>query len=121
MIAALLDSNVLIDSLLGHKAASEEISRYERPAISMMSWMEVMSGATEATRAATRQFLNAFRLLGVDAPVAERAVLLRAKFKVKLPDAIIWATAQEHSLLLVTRNTKDFPTGEPGFRKPYRI
>jgi predicted nucleic acid-binding protein len=121
VIAALLDSNILIDSLLGHELASNEIKRYERPAISLMSWMEVMSGTKEENRSPTRQYLASFRLLGVDSPVAERAVLIRARFRLKLPDAIIWATAQEHRLLLVTRNTKDFPTDEPGFRMPYRI
>ena len=119
MITALLDSNILIDSLLGKDAAFKEIGQYERPAISLMSWMEVMSGTTEATRAPTREYLAGFHLLGVDLPIAERAVVIRSKYRVKLADAIIWATALEHNLLLVTRNTKDFPTDEPGFRMPY--
>jgi len=40
--------------------------------------------------------------------------------RVRLPDAIIWATAQVHGLLLVTRNVRDFPQGEPGVSVPYR-
>ena len=32
----------------------------------------------------------------------------------------IWATAQVHSMLLVSRNTKDFPADAPGVRVPYR-
>jgi len=32
-----------------------------------------------------------------------------------LPDAVIWATAQAHAMLLVTRNTKDFPVDDPAF------
>jgi predicted nucleic acid-binding protein len=39
--------------------------------------------------------------------------------KVRLPDAIIWATALHESALLVTRDTKDFPSAEPGIRIPY--
>jgi hypothetical protein len=39
----------------------------------------------------------------------------------KLPDAIIWASAQANAMLLVTRNTKDFPATDPGVRVPYRI
>jgi predicted nucleic acid-binding protein len=39
--------------------------------------------------------------------------------RIKLPDAIIWASAQEHGRILVTRNIKDFPATEPGVRVPY--
>jgi hypothetical protein len=34
---------------------------------------------------------------------------------------VIWATAQVHALLLVTRNIKDFPDGDPGVRAPYKL
>jgi predicted nucleic acid-binding protein len=39
----------------------------------------------------------------------------------RLPDAIIWATARRKNTLLITRNTKDFPAGEPDIRVPYRL
>jgi len=41
--------------------------------------------------------------------------------KIRLPDAIIWATAQNNSLLLISRNTKDFPGDDSGIRVPYEI
>jgi predicted nucleic acid-binding protein len=41
--------------------------------------------------------------------------------KIRVPDAIILATARVESLLLVTRNTRDFPADLPGIRVPYRI
>lgn len=118
---ALLDTNVLIDYLHGVAAARDELARYERAAISVITWMEVMSGANTKTERLTRDFLGGFELLGLDRPVAERAVQLRQQRRIKLPDAIIWATAQMHSLLLVTRNTRDFPDQEPGIRMPYRV
>ena len=71
--------------------------------------------------AATRSFLSDFMVVAVDEPIAERAVSLRRDHRIKLPDAVIWATAQVHALLLVTRNTKDFPLGDPGVRAPYRL
>jgi predicted nucleic acid-binding protein len=46
---------------------------------------------------------------------------LRQKHRVKLPDAIVWASAQAHSLLLVSRNTKDFSADYPGVRVPYEL
>jgi len=38
----------------------------------------------------------------------------------RLRDAAIWATAQRMGTLLVTRDTRDFPEGEPDIRFPYR-
>jgi len=36
-------------------------------------------------------------------------------------DAIIYATAQQEDCLLVTRNTKDFPSDLPDVRCPYTL
>ncbi|EGV17552.1 PIN domain-containing protein [Thiocapsa marina] len=52
-----------------------------------------------------RSFLRRFECMGIDTAIAERAVALRQAKRLKLPDAIILATAMEHSALLVTRNT----------------
>jgi len=48
-------------------------------------------------------------------------VMIRQQRRIRLPDAIVWASAQQHSLLLVSRNTKDFPASEPGVRVPYKL
>ena len=80
-----------------------------------------MVGATDDVEDATRSFLSTFDVIGLDEAVAERAVSLRRNRHIKLPDAIIWATAQVHAMLLVTRNTKDFTVGDPGVRMPYRL
>jgi hypothetical protein len=40
--------------------------------------------------------------------VIETVISLRKKHNIKLPDAIILATAIENNLQLITRNTKDF-------------
>jgi predicted nucleic acid-binding protein len=39
----------------------------------------------------------------------------------RLPDAIIWATAQVNDALLVSRNTKDFKEEWGGIRIPYAV
>ena len=118
---ALLDTNILVDYLNGIAAAKEEIGRYERPLISMITWMEVLVGARPGEEASLRAFLRGFDCVAIDAPVAEAAVLLRRARRLKLPDAIILASAQAAGALLVTRNTKDFPPDEPGVRLPYRL
>ena len=83
--------------------------------------MEVMVGAREdaAQEETCRRFLGSFRVLPVTQAVAERAVHLRCKHRLKLPDAIVFATALEASCLLVTRNTRDFPAHDASVRFPY--
>jgi len=39
----------------------------------------------------------------------------------RLPDAIIRASAQTRDMLLITRKTKDFPAGDPSVRAPYQL
>jgi predicted nucleic acid-binding protein len=40
--------------------------------------------------------------------IADLSIDLRRNFKIKLPDAVIAATAIHNNLILVTRNIKDF-------------
>ena len=116
---ALFDTNVLIDFLNASTAARDELDRYTDRAISIVTWMEVMVGAKGDLQAPTRAFLNGFRRVPIDDGVAERAVELRKLHRMKLPDAIVWASAQQNAMLLVTRNTKDYPEDDPGIRVPY--
>ena len=83
--------------------------------------MEVMIGTTDATQVDTKLFLATFELLSIDDTVAALAVLLHQTKRIKLPDAIIWATAQTNQRILITRNTKDFAENEPGVIIPYQV
>lgn len=121
MVGGLFDTNILIDHLNAIPPARAEIARYDDRAISIVTWMEVMAGATEQLSEATRRFLEGFEIIDLDQPIAECAVTLRRQHRIKLPDAIIWATAQTTGRLLITRNTKDFPPNDPGIREPYRL
>jgi predicted nucleic acid-binding protein len=53
-------------------------------------------------------------------PVSDAVPSVR-KMKMKMPDAIILATAESAGRVLVTRNVKDFPSGMAGVRVPYRV
>lgn len=121
MVKALFDTNILIDQLNSIPAARAELASYRGKAISIITWIEVLVGAKPGTEAATRYFLDRFEIVALDEQVAERAVDLRKQHRLKLPDAVIWASAQVHAMLLVTRNTKDFPPGDPGIRMPYKV
>lgn len=119
MVKALFDTNVLIDYLNGIDAAAQELGRYASKAISIITWMEVMAGTAPEEEAAVRAWLQSFEVLALDEATAERAVAIRKARRIRLPDAVIWAAAQVHGRLLVSRNTKDFPETEPGVRLPY--
>ncbi len=121
-LRAILDSDVLIDFLQGRKEAQQEFRNYEKWEISVITWMEVMSGVEGKDEVKEcRNFLDELVVHPLIERVAEEAVSLRRKFRLRLPDAVIWATAREQGCLLVTRNSRDFPKDEPGVRIPYMI
>ena len=120
-LRALFDSNILIDYLNGVAAAKTELARYQTPAISVISWIEVLVGASPKAESATRRFLSNFEKIEVTDAISEKAVAFRREMKLHIPDAIILATAQTENLLLVTRNSKDFGAASPGIRVPYRL
>jgi hypothetical protein len=121
-VKAVIDTNILIDYLNGSDKARQELDAFEELYISLITWMEILVGAAEGNEESEiREFLRRFRVHPVDEGVAERAVEIRRRNRIRLPDAIIWATAQHLGILLVTRNTRDFPARNPGIRIPYRI
>jgi hypothetical protein len=81
--------------------------------------MEVLVGAPPELEAETRVFLDGFGLVELDRPVARKAIEVRRRYRLKLPDAIVWASAQVFGMLLVTRDMKDIPKDDPGIRIPY--
>ncbi len=121
MVKALFDTNILIDYLGGVNAAKRELARYAHRAISTITWMEVLVGTTADDEATIRTWLNSFDVIALDGAIASRAAEIRKQKRIGLPDAIVWASAQVNSLLLVSRNTKDFPADDPGIRVPYKI
>ena len=51
----------------------------------------------------------------------ERAALRRERSRLRLPHAVIHASAQVHGRILITRNTRDFPADMPDIRVPYSL
>ena len=121
-VKAVLDTNILIDLLNGRDEANNEAGRYSGLAISRISWMEVLAAVRNAEdEDRVENLLGFFEMIELDEPVAREAIELRRQHRVKLPDAIIWASAKLRDSLLVTRNSRDFPIGDPGIRVPYQI
>jgi len=119
-VNAVFDTNILIDYLGGVDAARDEMRRYRQRLISVVTWMEVLIGArSDDETDVIEMFLRDFRVVEVTRPVARDAIDLRRAHRIRLPDALIWASARAESALLVTRNTKDYPKNDPGVRIPY--
>ena len=117
---AIFDTCILIDYLAGKRLASDELLRYESRVISRITWMEVMVGSkTDQELNDTTLFLSHFGIAELSKSIAEEAVKIRRNLKLKIPDAIILATAHVNQCLLVTRNTKDFTQNMPNIRIPY--
>ncbi len=119
----LFDTNILIDYLLGIEKARKEIQKYKTPRISIITWIEVMVGAKdeESDQYSTRSFLDMFTLVPLSKRIADLSVSIRKEYKIRLPDAIIWASAKEQESVLITRNSKDFSGNAPDIRIPYKI
>lgn len=118
---AVFDTNIVIDALNGIAKADKEYNLYERVVISRITWMEILVGE-KGNDKQLRDFLESqFEIANIDLDVSEVAVQLRRQYRLRLPDAIIWATAKTHNAVLVTRNTKDFDSKWDGIRIPYEI
>lgn len=120
------DANIVIDALAGYGPARAEIvravGRGERPWISRIVWIEVLSKGDGLVVRDAAAFLSRFGLDEIDDEIAQRAASLRRERpRLKSPDAIILATAQIRGRVLITRNIKDFPAEMPGIRVPYLL
>jgi predicted nucleic acid-binding protein len=106
----LVDTDVFIDHLRG---AAEIKLRRRRLHYSVITRAELFAGTTGTDLAA--RLLAPFREIPVDRAIAERAGRIRRESGLRMPDALIAATALERRLSLATRNKKHF--GQvPGLR-----
>jgi predicted nucleic acid-binding protein len=99
----LVDTDIFIDHLRG--AAELKPGRH-RLHYSVITRAELFAGSTGTDLAA--RVLAPFREIPVDRAIAERAGRIRRESGLRMPDALIAATALERSLGLATRNTKHF-------------
>jgi predicted nucleic acid-binding protein len=118
------DTNILIDFLNGVPEAQVATSPYGRRCISRITWMEVLAGVKDTPgEDIARTFLAQFDVIEITEEVAEAALTLRKHHvpKLKLPDAIILASARLMGTRLITRNSRDFPADSADVHVPYRM
>ena len=119
---AAFDTNILIDFLKGIPAARKELDLYEEHLISIITFIEVLVVVTDPSEEKEiRRFLSSFRILELSQSIANNAVKLRQELRLKVPDAIVYATARDAGCILVTRNTKDMKAEWPDIRVPYSL
>ena len=119
---AVFDTNILIDYLNGVAVAKEELAKYTVRQISIITQVEVLVGCKDLDEEkAVRGFLATFDILDVSAEVAQEAVALRRKLRLKIPDAIVYATARTQGCILVSRDAKEFKREWPDIRIPYDL
>jgi predicted nucleic acid-binding protein len=111
MADLLVDTDVFIDHLRGVKRLPRRGSRL---AYSIVTRAELFAGPEHQLPIA-RRLLGSLDEIPVDRRVAERAGEIRRTTGLRLPDALIAATALIHELPLRTRNVDDFRR-VPGLR-----
>lgn len=115
MALILFDTNIFIDLLNGCSQVGVELTSYQEPAISVITLMELRAG--QFTRPNDKfildPLLETFTVLPLDEQVTLLGITIRGNSlvtppRIKLPGAIIGATAKSWKIPLVTRNPKDF-------------
>jgi tRNA(fMet)-specific endonuclease VapC len=99
---ALLDTDVLIDHMRGHRRL-----RTTGLAVSVITRAELYAGS-EREEPAVEALLAKLEELQVDAAIARRAGRIQRATGLKIADALIAATALEHDLEVMTRNRRHF-------------
>ena len=111
----LFDTDVLILALHGSPKAAKAIDDDEDRYISAVNYMELLQGARDKREQnLIKQFLTAldFQVLPITEAISHRAMIFieeyAVKSGVKLADALVFATACEHSIRLCCANQKHF-------------
>src|SRR5690606_25837027 len=109
----LIDSNSVIYYLEGSFPVSgmsfmDDVVN-DIPTISIITKIEVLGfNMTKQDARLMEEFVDSAHVIGLTDVIADKAIQLRKKTKIKLPDALIAATALVHGLVLISRNLSDF-------------
>jgi len=114
----LLDSNIIIDFLIGREEAINLLNEIKKiddfPATSPLCIAEVQLGVKKEEEKNTNIFLNSLKVYDVNRTIANKAGTYIRKYKNKgitlpLIDTLIATTCIINNLILVTYDTKHYP------------
>lgn len=76
----------------------------------MISYIEALGFqfATDQEKNFMQQICDTCQIVNLSDEIIQKAITIRSNFKIKLPDAIIYATASVQKLPLLTNNISDF-------------
>jgi hypothetical protein len=94
-------NNYQIDDLIETSFNISIISKIE-----FLGWAGFLKDKTIFEKA--KKFIDNATLYYLDDVIAEEAIIIRQNFSIKIPDAIIGATAKVNNLELITNNAIDF-------------
>lgn len=103
MADVLVDTDVFVNHLRGARALRPGKHRLH---YSVITRAELFAGSTATDAIST--LLGPFREVPMDRAIAERAGRIRRETGIRMPDALIAATAVEHRLGMATRNRDAF-------------
>ncbi len=111
-LKVVLDTNAIIALLKGKYNVIELVNKAEHVSISVVSKLEFLAfeGLTEKDRNVFLKFcdrIHIYELNSNDEELMVLIIVIKKKYKLKLPDAIIAATAIIHDTILITED-KDF-------------
>jgi predicted nucleic acid-binding protein len=108
----LLDTNTVIDFCNSKLPEQSKNLLFKiRPNLSVITQIELFASSkiSEKERNILIDFVNFSNVYSnIDNAIVNKTIEIRQKFKTKLPDAIIAATAIINNLILITRNIDDF-------------
>lgn len=95
----LIDTNIILYILSGDKIISKYLYQ-QKLYTSIISEMELLSfgNLTSGEENQIKNFLEQLRIIPIDESIKEQAILLRKKYSLKLPDAIVAGTANSLDL-----------------------
>lgn len=108
----LIDSNAVIDFCNGKLpiVGRELLFSIEQPKISVITQIEVFGfpGINKKEEKLLKDFVSIAYIHPLDLRIAMKTIEIKKAIRVKLPDAVIAATALVHGLVLISRNLSDF-------------
>ena len=109
----MIDTNAVVD-YIGNKLPSDGMAFMDKviddtPLVSVITKIEVLGFTTlEKHYRLLTDFMDDAIVFHLSNEIVDVCIGLRKKYKIKLPDAIIAATALSQNLVLISRNNKDF-------------